>query len=1104
MGYAVLVLLWFLAFVLLFKPDLLASINFWKEFFENHQGWVTSILLTIFFTGPLLLLMAGFKKYKSYQIQKLNLKKGEVEIARVEETSTLNKFLDEILYLFEETKTKVLVIEDVDRFNDLRIYTTLREINKFINDSQQGERLVVFIYALKDDLFENNTDRTKFFEFIIPVIPVLGSSNVMETLQKEIEDFGLQELFSESFISDVALYISDMRLLINILNETRMYHQHLNKKGDLNGDRLLAWMLYKNLYPEDFADFHKGEGMLADFFTSKEMLIQRLVEQKENELQDLEMKNDAAEDSFLRNARELRSLYLFTFLEGNPQTQFITLERERYSFREIREDEGLFELFREQNDIVWSTSRSYSGNYSGVSFSDLEEQIHEGLSYEDRERIIELKKGDELERLKQRKEQLTEEIAQMKHAGLKELIARFKGNEAFEGSDLEKEALLIFLLRNGYLEEETYASYLYHFHPGTFTEQDRQFLLSIKNRIFTGFTSRLTKVEAVLKRIHLHEFERKEILNIDLLDYLLLHGPEYEQHLKKMLGQIKRTGEDPFNLNPPKQTEGVPDGEKIKTIVPLRFMEDYLFQGKRKFLFIERLSRQWKGFWDFIDLNSGFSTSKKREYLSYILKYAELETIEGLNGKKNLTRAISQKKDFLSLFPGDKYQRKIKEVLQRLKVRFEDLDYRKESKELVEFIYRKNLYSINAKMIQFMIRHFDTKGADKTNELATANYTTIMLSNCTFLQDYIKENLEEYIGKVFLLLESNTKENEHRVGFLLNHKKISLESKKAIIRKQEVVFSDITAIEDKELWDCLLDSVKVQMTWNNILHYYYDRDSITAPLLEVLSKKEVYQELSTHKMEEEDEIEEFLTANFCIELISTSLLPEMSFRSLRKSIPFTYDDFGLENLPKERVAFMIESKLLNLTVENFEALKTHFDGRHIDLIRLSIGTFLENKEDYPVEADDLFTLLWDQALDMSSKAVIIRYWNFANYLLEYPENLPANSALIRDIYLHLEDFEVGEPLLSTLIENSQKGEKELLLLCQQIPHLESEKIFELLSLFDDPYAKIADRKSKPLLVDSIVNNHLMEALKERYLISSQKEKKGTRLYPINVSTAMES
>ena len=57
-------------------------------------------------------------------------------------------------------------------------------INSLVNGNVGVRRKVRFLYALRDDMF-SNTDRTKFFEFIIPVVPIINSSNSIDMVLKQ-------------------------------------------------------------------------------------------------------------------------------------------------------------------------------------------------------------------------------------------------------------------------------------------------------------------------------------------------------------------------------------------------------------------------------------------------------------------------------------------------------------------------------------------------------------------------------------------------------------------------------------------------------------------------------------------------------------------------------------------------------------------------------------------------------------------------------------------------------------------------------------------------------------------------------------------------------
>lgn len=69
------------------------------------------------------------------------------------------------------------------------------------------------MYAIRDDIF-TDTDRTKFFEFIIPVIPIINSTNSGEIFLQKLEESEKKGIFheiSQEFILDVSPYVEDMR-----------------------------------------------------------------------------------------------------------------------------------------------------------------------------------------------------------------------------------------------------------------------------------------------------------------------------------------------------------------------------------------------------------------------------------------------------------------------------------------------------------------------------------------------------------------------------------------------------------------------------------------------------------------------------------------------------------------------------------------------------------------------------------------------------------------------------------------------------------------------------------------------------------------------------
>ena len=76
----------------------------------------------------------------------------------------------------------------------------------------------------------------------------------------------------QNFLQGLSLYIDDMRLLKNIYNEFLIYFNRLNIT-ELDCNKMLAMIAYKNLFPRDFADLQLNQGFVYTLFDSKDSFI---------------------------------------------------------------------------------------------------------------------------------------------------------------------------------------------------------------------------------------------------------------------------------------------------------------------------------------------------------------------------------------------------------------------------------------------------------------------------------------------------------------------------------------------------------------------------------------------------------------------------------------------------------------------------------------------------------------------------------------------------------------------------------------------------------------------------------------------------------------
>ena len=208
------------------------------------------------------------QKVNKMKISKICLKDVEVTLGANE--SLFNKYINEIVYFFEATKCNCVVIEDLDRFDSLRIFSKLRELNNLINNYPATKKKVKFIYLVRDEILTGH-ERTKFFDFIIPVVPILnGDDNAIQYikdhyLREDPFDYKNRKPFlKDSYLREIKQYLNDLRLVKNSFNELMIYRE-LNgyrMHGEDGDEKIFSLILYKNRYPKDFQNLQNKKGVL--------------------------------------------------------------------------------------------------------------------------------------------------------------------------------------------------------------------------------------------------------------------------------------------------------------------------------------------------------------------------------------------------------------------------------------------------------------------------------------------------------------------------------------------------------------------------------------------------------------------------------------------------------------------------------------------------------------------------------------------------------------------------------------------------------------------------------------------------------------------------
>ncbi len=277
----------------------------WLADGPSWAPWATVGLLGVF--GGLLCFLALRGLQNPIKVDSVSAGGAAVSLS-AKENSYFDEYLDEIVYFFQQTKTRVAIFEDLDRFKDPHIFETLRELNTVLNHSEQVKsRPVKFVYAVRDSIFEQlevasnsapsdapprteptgpelgtnppavavgdlilrasvqesipSANRTKFFDLVVPMVPFLTHRSARDLLAEEFETSPHKPSMDVINLIGGHRALTDMRLIRNIRNEFEIYQASVLSDQGLQGltaDRLFAMMVYKNTHLEDFEAIRHG------------------------------------------------------------------------------------------------------------------------------------------------------------------------------------------------------------------------------------------------------------------------------------------------------------------------------------------------------------------------------------------------------------------------------------------------------------------------------------------------------------------------------------------------------------------------------------------------------------------------------------------------------------------------------------------------------------------------------------------------------------------------------------------------------------------------------------------------------------------------------
>lgn len=549
----------------------------------NQSSLLVVATIGLILLGCILYSLIHIQKCKNI-LKKVSVNGNEIEIFEQSNDSYFDKYLNEVLYLFEKVAADVIVFEDMDRYNSNQIFQRLREINTLVNNRRYKNKKTPlrFFYLIRDDIFASK-DRTKFFDFIIPIVPILDGSNACDQFIGHFADGGILGLFDKHFLQEVSLYVDDMRILKNVYNEFQIYNARISTT-EQDANKLLAIIVYKNVFPRDFADLQLGKGYVHFLFGLKTEIVKEKIKKLEEEIIGLKNTMSRMQGEVLKSKTEIDDLYStkkYTDYYGRTKEQYVQEREQRKKDLDEACNGGIDKITKEigrlENQIQKINTLKLSDN---IDSSNIDSVF--GASF-------------------------TNEIGEV------EEFKEIKSSDYF--------SLLKFLLRNGYIDE-TYQDFMTYFYENSLSNEDKRFLRCVTDRKAKEYTYRLKNPSIVVERLREVDFEYEETLNFDLVEYILSNRHVFLAPVSKVISQLQ-------------------------TKMNFEFIIQYIESEKDGGELIKAICKQWNSFFGDMLYQSRYNRAQMKKVVHLMLVVLTQDEITKANKEMLLTNFISGQSNFL-------------------------------------------------------------------------------------------------------------------------------------------------------------------------------------------------------------------------------------------------------------------------------------------------------------------------------------------------------------------------------------------------------------------------------------------------------------------------
>jgi hypothetical protein len=972
-------------------------------------------------------------------LKSISLKNVEMKPAQDDQTSILNRHLDEIVYFFESTDYDLVIIEDLDRFNNAEIFVTLREINNLVNENAGVKRTIRFLYALRDDMFVN-TDRTKFFEFIIPVIPIINTSNSIDMVLERGMRLKLDERLDRQFLREVSRYLNDLRLIQNIFNEYAIYVANLetDEENLLDANKLLAILIYKNVYPRDFEQLHRGKGTLAEILNRQNELIGHGEATYRTEVAELEKRLEVAERQTPSDLRELRQIYAMALIE-KLAANVVRISIDQQAWSDLRQLVR-HEAFEQLIGAPRLNCRTAQNQNSQVDVSKLQSEVDSQKSYQQRKAEIESKATDNKNKSLRRISELRTNIATLRTSKLNELVRlnADRVQDLFENFG-ENGELASFLILEGHLDD-TYYQYTTLFHSGRLSPNDNKFLIQIRAFVTPEPGFPIDNPKEVIAAMRNEDFRQSYVLNVKLVDSLLSDQSRYFDQTQKFFEFLSSEFEN---------CEG--------------FFDAYYTSGSDVAELLSGLANAWKGLVPIVIASPNNISHVSQLVLN--LKESSLET---------LARDFEELPEFVSTNLPEiliNLPELLPERLAFLDFEVKNLAAIKEHSEIVRFMFEEGLFELTIANLEYVYQTI--LGENELEQMRERNFTAIRSTNNATLMKRIERDFGCYLRDILLELQGNSNEDASAILAVIRHDKLDQDDLHDFLERQMTMLPTLEYVPEK-LHAMLFKLNVIEPNWINCLTFMegegFEADSLVG-FLDRDAIREIILEQPIPSDSDSLQLRSFL--------FNSGSLSDIAYKEYARALPNLFNKFP-EELKPTKLQILIDEGKITFTADSLGSLANNRDLQ-VQYVAANIAVYLAGPDIFALD-DGFREELLRSEIDIVAKLGIVELMDLGVVV-----DLPERAALIGPIIKNANIFNIDGNIAQCLIANSRPVATQISLFNKYNSIMTDDEVRHVLANLPKPFSEIKTGYNTPRLKNTPENQDLARWLDSRSIISSWSE-----------------